>query len=119
MSAVKDVAEALELALKGVAGLRAYRDPGASVDPPGAVLGPPSLVWGGYCSGPVSATFLVYVLEKADGRALERLWDWVPLVSAAIDSVPDAVVIRADPGVYNSGGTDLPTYELTVEVSIR
>jgi len=119
MSAVADAAKALTAALDAVTGLRVYADPGADVRPPAAVLGPPSLVWESVCTDPSGARFLIYVIQQVDERALERLWDLVPLVAEALDAVPDMAVTRADPGSYSSGGTDLPAYLIQVEVSLR
>lgn len=119
MTTVKEAAEQLEVALRTVEGVRVYRDPSATVDPPGVLIAPPRLRWEDYCAGPpTSATFVVIVMVAMDARAVEELWEWVPLVAAAIDTVPDAAVAAANPGVFNSGGTDLPSYEITVEVSL-
>lgn len=114
MSAVSEAAVELRVALKRVAGTRVVTDPGATLDPPALVLGPPSLQWEGMGGGPTSATFLVYVTVKADERALERLWDLVPAVASELDAVRDAVVLRADPGSYR----ELPCYEIQVEVAL-
>lgn len=118
MGVVADAAAELAGALAGVAGVRLYTDLGASIDPPGVVLGPPALTWGGPCVEPVSARFLVAVVVAADERALPRLWDLAPLVAAAVDTVPDAVVVRADPGVWSTGTIELPCYELQIEMSL-
>lgn len=119
---VREAAEALETALEAVPKLQVYRDPGANVDPPAAVLGPPSLAWETYGDGtgvyPTSATFPVYVVTAADDRSLERLWELVPEVAAALESVADAVTPTADPGAYNTGGVQLPCYEILAEVSL-
>lgn len=115
MSAVADIAEALYAALAGVQGVRVYRDPAAPIDPPASVLAAPSLSWDGPCHEPSTASFRVYVIVAMDDRALDRLWDLVPQVAEAVDTVPEAVVTRATPGVYTSGGVDLPSYDLTVE----
>ncbi|GEL17687.1 hypothetical protein [Pseudonocardia asaccharolytica] len=118
MGAVADAAAELASALGTVPGVRVYTDLGAVIDPPGVVLGPPALTWGGPCADPVSARWLVAVVVAADERALPRLWDLAPLVAAAVDTVPDAVVIRADPGVWSTGTTELPCYELQIETSL-
>lgn len=115
---VAEQAAALEAALEAVPSLRVYRDPGGVVDPPAAVLGPPSLLWRGVCAGPTEATFPVYVVTKADEHALERLWDLVPSVAAAVDTVPDAAVTGAEPGSYQSGAVSLPSYELSIGVGL-
>lgn len=118
MSAIADAAASLRAAAATVEGVRVYIDPGASLDPPAALVGPPRLEWQAYCDGPTSGRFLVIVAVKPDDRAMERLWELVPLVAAALETVPDVTVIRADPGVWTSGGTDLPSYEITTEVSL-
>ncbi len=118
MSQISDVRDSLNVALKTVQGLRVYSDLGESMDPPAAIVGPPRLNWEAQCPGPTSARFLVYVVVGADERALENLWRWVELAADALDGVLDATVIRADPGTFNSGGNDLPSYEITVEVSL-
>jgi hypothetical protein len=105
---------ALESALKAVPNIRVYTSPGAVVDPPGVLVGPPALTWEAFSSDPTQATFVVYAITRADDRALERLWDLVPLVAAAVDTVPDAATTQANPSAFN----DLPCYEITVEVSL-
>lgn len=115
---IKPAAETLLTALRGVAGVRVYDDSGANVDPDAVVLGPPTLEWAGVCPGPTSARWTVYVVVKASDRALQRLWDLVPAVADAVDAVPDAAVIRADPGVFSAGGVDLPCYQIQVDVSL-
>lgn len=118
-SPVEAAAGALIVALRTVEGLRVYDDPGAVIDPPGAIVGPPSLAWEGYCAGPSAARFLVVVAVALDERALPQLWELAPRVALAIETdVPDAVVRRADPGVWAGGGVDLPSYELQIEVSL-
>lgn len=118
MSSVKVAAELILAALGGVAGVRAYSDPDATISPPSTVLGPPSLSWEGTCSDPTSARWLVYVVVDVKERALEALWELVPLVAAALEGMTDVVVIRADPGTYLNGGVELPSYELQIEVSL-
>lgn len=118
MSAIVDAAATLTAALATVPGLRVARDPSVVMDPPAAVLGPPSLEWGGMCSDPTSATWHVFVVVQLDERAVERLMAFVPLVAAAIDELPDAAVSRADPVVYPSAGTELPAYDIQVDVAL-
>jgi len=118
VGAIADAANSLKAALDEVAGLRVTTDPGEQVAPPYAIVGPPALTWEAGCAGPTSARFLVYVVVDADDRALERLWDLVPAVSDAIDATTDAVVVRADPGSWNSGGSDLPAYTVEVDVAL-
>lgn len=117
---VQQAAAALEAAVRQVDGVRFYRDPsGAVADPPAALVGPPRLTWDSMCSGPTAATFVVYVLASMDERAVAQLLDLVPLVAEAINEhVRDAVVTEANPGVFDAGGQDLPSYEITVEVNL-
>jgi hypothetical protein len=118
VSAVAAAAAELAAALATVEGARPYADPGAVIDPPGLVLGPPALLFEGPCPEPTSARWLVYVVVPADERALETLWALVPVVAEAIDALPGAAVIRADPGTFLSGGVDLPCYEIQIDVSL-
>lgn len=122
MNAVKTAAEALLAALGTVPGLRVHRDLGARVDPPAALLGAPALACESYCSGYTAARFLVYVVVAADDRAVERLWDLVPLVKDAIeDQVPDATAgegYSTQPGSWPVGATDLPAYTIQVDVPL-
>lgn len=118
MSVVTQAAENLEAALKTVPDLRVYRDLSATVDPPAAVVGVPRLTWEKYCDGPSSATFLIYVFVPFDDRAVERLWELAIDAANAIDTVRQAVVTEASPGVFKSGGVDLPVYELTTEYAL-
>lgn len=117
---VESAANALAEALRGVEGIRVYTDPGARVDPPGVVIGPPTLHWEGPCLAPTRATFRISVVVKANDRAMQTLWGLVPAVGAALDNIntPSVAVIRAEPGVYPSGGTDLPAYQITAEVEL-
>lgn len=119
MTAVMAQAERLREALRTVEGVRVYEDPAATVRPPGAFVGPPRLQWETGCPEPTSATFVVIVMVAMDKRALERLMQLVPQVAEAIDELlAEAAVMRAEPSVFNSGGTDLPSYEITVEVGL-
>jgi len=118
MNAVSDMAASLLEALRGVDGLRVSMDTGGTVSPPEAVLHPPTLVWDAFVSTPTTATFTASLVVAADDRAMERLWDRLPAVTEAVDTVPDAVVVRATPGTFTSGGAQLPAYLLTIEVSL-
>ncbi|TDD98899.1 hypothetical protein [Jiangella asiatica] len=116
---VREAAEAIEAALAAVPNLRVTRDPGASLDPPAAVIMPPRLTWETGCTEPTAATFLVYLTQRFDDRSIENLWDLVPVAAAAIDEGTDfAVVTIALPGTYQVGNADLPAYELTVEADL-
>ena len=90
-----------------------------SVSPPAAVVGAPTLRWEGISSHPSSATFTVYLIGKSDGaRTMSVLFALLPQVAEAVDHVVDAVVTTAQPGFYSAGGSDLPCYELTVNVGL-
>ncbi|PXY17350.1 hypothetical protein [Prauserella flavalba] len=116
---VAEHAEELRAAVRTVDGVRVYEDPSATIRPPGVFVAPPRLRWESGCPEPTSATFVVVVMVAMDKRSVERLLELVPRVAEAIDSLlPDAAVSTADPGLFNSGGSDLPSYEITVEVSL-
>lgn len=118
MSAIRAASEALAASLRSVADLRVYTDPGAPVDPPGAFVGPPALSWETFSTSPVRATFLVYLVAAQNDRALESLWDLVPVVSDAIATYDRAAVITAEPGSWLAGRTELPAYVFTVETTL-
>ncbi len=113
---IADAAAALKTAVLTVEDVRVYAL-GEQVTPPGVVIGPPALTGQTVCAGPTDATFSVYVIVALDDRALERLWELVPAVWAAIEENTDAVVLRADPGTYAAAGipAEMPSYELAVE----
>lgn len=120
MSAVANAANALEDALNTAAGIRVYRDPGATVDPPGVVMGAPTLHWDLLDAAPNRATFQLYVISTENDRALERLWDLVPAVVAAASTYDRAAVgDTATSGSFNSGGVDLPAYTISVDVALE
>lgn len=118
MSSVGEAAQQLQTAV--MSAVRVYPDPGASIDPPAAVIGPPQLSWSTFATEPTQATFLVHVIVAADDRALPALWDLVPAVSAAIaGATPDRFVVqRAEPSVWSAGGADLPAYLVTVDTTL-
>jgi hypothetical protein len=115
---IDDVLDELMAALKAVPGVRAYEDPGASVDPPATVLGPPTFTWDGYRPEPTSATFNLALVSQADDRALRRLLVHLPDVRAAVESLPSAVVRTATPGTLAAGGSELPAYLIQIEVAL-
>jgi len=117
MRTVLEAGRQLEAALKTVDKLRLHTL-SDSIDPPALLIGAPQLTWDGYGSAPAAATFPVFVIVGMDDRALERLWEFVAPVAAAVDTVEDAVVQSADPGTFPSGAQDLPCYSLSVEVSL-
>lgn len=113
----KEAAEALLTALDTVDGAKAYRV-GDNITPPALVVGPPVLSFEGYCPGPTEARFVVWVVVAADSWSMDRLWELVPAVAAAVETVTDASVTSADPAVYQAGDLDLPAYSLLVPVTL-
>ena len=97
----------------------AWDDPGQDITPPCTMIGPPLLRWEGQWAVPTSARFLVYVIEQLSAGAVERLWDLVPVVAETLDQHTGGVVIEASPAVYLQGNTQLPCYELVVEVPLN
>lgn len=119
MSVVDDAFERLYEALGTVAGLRVGRGVGVRLDPPAVSVSPPQLTWDGYGSDPTSASFVVPVVVRQDERALLELMKWWPPVVAALHEVENAVVRRADPGMWPAGsGVELPAYLITVDVGL-
>lgn len=119
MSLISDAAGQLETALAAVEDekLRLYQL-GDRIDPPALVVAMPTLQWDAMCLQPTSATFPVYLMVPFDERARDKLWDLIDPVSDALDRVPDAVVRSANPVPFNANGTDLPSYEFSVEVAL-
>jgi len=113
-----EAAAAIRAALAGVDGARVYADPGATLDPPALVPAAPTLTWEAYSGWPTSARWLIYLVAKADDRALPTLWTLLPAVTAALEGVAGAVVTQADPGTYQTGGVELPCYEITIEYAL-
>lgn len=110
---------ALVEALATVEGARGYDDPGANLDPPATIVGPPLLEYAGAPGpDPVNGKFLVVLAVVSDERAMVRLWELLPRVIDAIESVGPAVVGQASPGTWRTGATDLPCYEIQVEMSL-
>lgn len=118
MSVVTDYAEELAEGLSELPGFRLYRDAASIDSPPAVYVGPPLLTWDGFDSDPTTATFTVYIVVPASDRAQEQLQDVLPAVATAVDRVPDAVVKSARPGIWKAGSADLPTYEMSVHVSL-
>lgn len=118
MGAIAEAKQALLAALREVPGVRNFPDVGPGVDPPCTVLGPPALLWEGVCPDPTSARFLVYVVVTSDDQSMDRLYELMPQVAAALDAVRDATVIRADPGVYPTTNGNLPAYEIQVDMAL-
>jgi hypothetical protein len=116
---VKAAAVALEAAVATVDGLRVFRDPGAAVDGPTAILGAPALTWEVVCREPTSARWTVFVVVPNNERAVEMLWDLVPAVVGAVEEHTAGVVTRADPGSFPPGDEGvLPAYLVQVDIPL-
>lgn len=117
---VAEATEELHDALELVDGVRHQPgDPGAGLDPPATVLGPPTLTWEGPHSDPSAATFVVYLVVGPDpADATARLLELLPAVTEALDEVRDAVVTRAEAGRYAGSNGDMPAYQITVEYAL-
>lgn len=107
----------------GVDTVRVLRVPGVVGDPPLVYVQPPTLSWDGYITEPTESVYEVVLAVKADEHAVQRLFELLPLVTAAIDGARqthnvDAVVKTAEPGVWRVGNTELPAYFIRTEVSI-
>ena len=121
MGLVKAAAEMLESALQAPQPktFETYRDPGAPIQCPAVVIGPPELDFDSYGKGPTNARFLLYAIVDANERAVEILWEFVEEVANIIDSATDAVVLKASPAVFvTAGNIELPCYEIIVEAAL-
>jgi hypothetical protein len=120
VSLVRDAADLLDTALKTIPGLRVYQDPGATVQgTTGAIIAPPIVEWQAFRREPTGCTFVVHLVVPFDQYAVGRLYDLVEPVAEAIEnSDPAFAVTNAAPGLIQQGGTQLPTYALTVEVGL-
>lgn len=118
---VRDAADALAAAV-ATADVRVYRDPGAAVDPPAVIVGPPTLGWEAFAAAPTTARFPLWVVVAASEFALPALWELVPRVAAAAEAMVSASLLdgpaAATPTTYHSGGVELPAYEMTIEVAL-
>jgi hypothetical protein len=115
---IRRAAESLSAALAGIDGLPTHTDPALPITPPCTVLGPPQVRWETVNSAPSSARFIVYIVENMSAGAIERLWDLPEPVADAIHNHTDGVVIDGFPQVFLAGSTQLPCYELAVEVAL-
>lgn len=122
MSAVAVAMVDLETELKEIPefGGAVARDPSAPLAVlPAIVMGPPEMLWATACPGPNDIRLILYVVVDADERALERMWDLVPIVANWVEANTDAVVVNpVSPGSYVSGTTELPAYKITIEVPL-
>jgi hypothetical protein len=119
--AVEAARDAIADALGMVDGLSGRVHVGAfpQLHPPAAVVGPASFLWEAYDTDPTTAAISVAIVVRADAEAISTLYGLVPAAANAIhENVVTAVVRSASPLSYQSGGQDLPAYELRVEVAL-
>jgi hypothetical protein len=119
-SAIARAAERLVEILDRVPGVTVHRDPAAAVTvTPAAVVGPPRLFWETYTTQPTRVEFPVYLIDAPDQLTMVRLWGLIPLVTEALDTETDAVVLTATPLPWTSAESPgLPSYNITVEVKL-
>lgn len=69
---------------------------------------------------PTEAQVPVWIVVPVDARAASNLYTLLPLVTAVLDDVTDAVVVSAGPGRYPSPTEqkDFPAYEVIVEYAV-
>ncbi len=119
---VKDAVALLVQALKTVPGVggSVYTDPAApNIQCPAIVIGPPALLFESGRVTPTEAQFPIWVVVDSGALAAEQLWELAPAVSAAIDEYTSGVVSQlATPFPFPNGTTDLPSYQLIVEVPL-
>jgi hypothetical protein len=85
------------------------------------VVGPPTFTWEGLCDPdePDSVTFSVFLIEAFHERATERLLSNLPALIRGVQGYRDATITApAVPGAFPSGSSDLPCYQLTVEMTL-
>lgn len=120
---IKDAAEQLAAALRLVPGMSegsVYTHPAApNLRCPALVIGPPGLDFDeAPTPDPTQARFPIYAVVDESARAVEELWELVPLVSAAVDEHTSGVIVSAEPFPFPYGTTDLPSYQLIAEVPL-
>lgn len=128
-TSVKDAALQLAAALKLVPGIgsHVHTDPGADISQrPALVIGPPSLRFELFSNdtGPVptNARFTVFAIVEPDQYAVEKLWDLVPAVVAAVEQHTDGSLAEgaeATPTSYPVGTSELPAYAIPVDMPLE
>lgn len=117
---IQQCREDLAEALRGIEGMQADTELGASLYPPACGFGPARFVWRLGTSEPTDATMVIglVVSDNKGPRVYDDMIEWLPRVAEAIESLPDAVIRSASPGTWPSGGADLPAYLFEVEVAL-
>lgn len=121
MTAV-DAAQNIMDALSTLDGYTVTNNPGTSLASfPAVVVGVPQLDWSESAYNdpdPSDATFVVFVVAKANGYVLPALQEALSPVTRALWTVHNLVVTQALTGVFPQGATDLPCYIITCEVTL-
>jgi len=119
VSALTDAAEALYAALATVDGVRFHRGIGVTIDPPATAVGPPEIERDVYGPDPTGALFQVAVIVAKTEYALDELVALEQPVVEALQAIPDAAVQSpSKPGVWPSGGVDLPAYLIDIAFAL-
>jgi len=119
---LRRVHDVLSTALRAVEGLSVADRPGQALNPPAAYVGPPTLTWDGFETHAREGVFEVVLAAPANDRAVDVLYDFLPRVCEALDTIDrdeaDVVVKSAEPGVWQSGTISLPCYFIRVEAAL-
>jgi hypothetical protein len=123
MATIPEARLQLLAALRTVEGLRVYGDPGATIDPPAAIVGIPAVGWRAFCPAPTSARWVLLLAVRMDDRATERLSQLLGPVVEAVETEMKAAAVQdgpsaALPATLHSGGVELAAWEITVEVDL-
>lgn len=94
---------------------------GEPVDPPCVVLTPPHLAFNGPNPWPTDATFAVACVVLNDDRMVPNLLEMVRLITRVLDESTEDFALSGDvtPGLYPSGGTNLPAYLIEIEAALN
>lgn len=119
-TAYRELVAGLKVALRP-AGLRVRDDVSDTVGRGDVVIGPPSFQWDGLCDPdePDSITFELYLIERVGERAIDNLLAKLPALIRAVQAYRDATITGpVVPGSFPAGASDLPCYQLTVEMTL-
>lgn len=111
---------AVKAAVAGVPGVTVYTDPGATIDPPGVVVGLPDLSGNGTYNTPLpnELTMHLYLVVASNDAAQDSLVSLLDQLSEVVFDATDFVVTQAQPGTWQTSNTDLPCFVLTVEGNV-
>lgn len=119
LDTVEGATSQIRAALK-LAKVRIYEDASADLVPPAAMIGAPLLKFGGQGFEPIEAVYPILLVVADDAESVKKLIRFLPTVVQAVHENVENAVVRddADPGVFNAGGTQLPCYQITVDVAL-